>query len=86
MFGVSSFAQTPFSTLPSSGAFFALEIIENVEAADTNTQVWSFLQSITEPIPEVADFTSQAGLFFGAINENLVVDDSSTQQFNYLHG
>jgi hypothetical protein len=60
MFGVSSFAEVPFATLPSlGGALFVLDITENIDVADTNSQAWSFLQSITEPIT-LEDFNSPA--------------------------
>ena len=64
MFGVSSFAQTPFAALPVfGGTVFVDSITENVGVADVSTQISAFLQSIIAPIT-VDDFNSQAGLFF----------------------
>ena len=57
MFGAASFSQVPFSTLPfTAGTSFFDSLTENLGVADNNTQVWSFTQSITEPITEIDDF------------------------------
>ena len=85
MFGVRTFAQAPFAALPAfGGAVFVDSMIENVGIDDSSTQLFSFLQSITEPITEIDDFNSQAGLFFGTINEVINVDDTSAQVFDAL--
>jgi hypothetical protein len=69
MFGYASFAEVPFATLPiSGGASFFEFVTENIGVADNNSQVWSFTQSITEPITEIDDFNSQGSVFIGTIN------------------
>ena len=75
MFGYAAFAQPTFAGL--GGNSYTFTLTENVGVADSNTQAWTFLQTITEPIT-VGNVDSEAGLFFGSIVENFGVADSST--------
>jgi len=81
MFGISTFAQSPFASL--GGAFFPFTITEDSGLADTNSQISAFLQAIAEPIT-MTDDNSPAALFVVGVTENNTLDDSSTQQSNFL--
>ena len=82
MFGLSTFAQTPFAAL-GGGNQYALSITEAFTSSDSNTQQFAFLQSITEPVT-MTDNNSEAAIYIFAETENFGVADSNTQQFAFL--
>ena len=73
MFGISAYSQTPFASL--AGNVIALSLTENINAADTNSQVWAFKQTITED-STLNDINSGAGTFIGTIVETFSFADS----------
>jgi hypothetical protein len=75
VFGISSFAQSPFASL--AGIRFSFALNENVTSADLNSQQSAFLQSIAEPVT-VDDIDATAGDFFGSVIENLNAADAAT--------
>ena len=81
MFGISAFAQPPFATINNTGFF--LNITENIDVADSNSQTWTFGQVIAENVT-MNDINSQAGIFIGTIVETLSSGDSSSQLSTYL--
>ena len=85
MFGNSAFAQAPFAALPLGGGTSFFEFLtENFGVADTNTQLFNFLQSRTEPITEIDDFNSDANIFIGTLNELISVAAANTEVFDAL--
>lgn len=77
MFGIASFAQTPFASL--AGVSFSFSLTEDLAADDASTQLSAFLFSHNEAITENEIEVTGVGLFFGSLNETLTADDSSTQ-------
>lgn len=75
MFGVSSFAQTPFASL--AGVAYALSVAENIGLADTSSQLSAFLQNIAEPIT-VDEVDATAGDFFSSVIEAVTSAESAT--------
>ena len=76
MFGYAAFAQPPFASL--AGTAHSLSLTENVNMADTSSQVYAFAPSITENVT-MGDVSSFAGIFIATRNENFGIADSSTQ-------
>jgi hypothetical protein len=50
MFGISAFTQSPFASLASASTQFVGSLSEDIGLADTNTQTWTFLEALTEPL------------------------------------
>lgn len=82
MFGVSSFAQTPFASL--AGTSIALSLVENFGSADFNAQQAAFLFSQIEAITSSDIETTGNALFIATINEAVTPNDSSTQLSTFL--
>ena len=82
MFGIASFAQTPFASL--ANVFFPATMTEDVGIADNNSQRFAFAYSQTEPIG-VAVVENDAGVnYFGSRTEVLTFGDSSIQLSTFL--
>jgi hypothetical protein len=60
MFGISAFTQSPFASLASASTQFVGSLSEDIGLADTNTQTWTFLEALTEPLI-LNDFNSVNG-------------------------
>ena len=73
MFGISTFAQTTFAGLGTTG--YVLAISEDFTSADSNAQTSVFLENLTEP---VAMFEQQSlpGQFYESIIENFNAADT----------
>ena len=76
MFGYAAFAQPTFAGLGSNA--YNLALTENVNMADSSTQISAFLDSITEATVTMGDVSSFQGTFFEGIVENMALLDSST--------
>ena len=48
MFGLSTFAQSPYASL--GGSYFPFSLTEDVGMADANSVTANFVQSLTEPV------------------------------------
>jgi hypothetical protein len=81
VFGIASFAQVPFSSL--AGNVFLFDISEGFESADANTQVFAFLQSISED-SAIDDIDATAGDFYALVYEDTGLADSSTDLYAFL--
>ena len=80
MFGIASFAQTPFASL--AGRVFVDSVTENITLADASNQTYAFLQSITENSnPEsVESITAQ---FAQSVTENADLADTQNVFFAF---
>jgi hypothetical protein len=48
MFGITTFAQAPFSTLAGAGSVFSVAVNETATGADTTSSILAFLANIDE--------------------------------------
>jgi hypothetical protein len=73
MFGISTFSQVPFASLPSTGGANFFEFLtEAFGIADNNTQLFTFSETRTESIT-VEDLNSQGSILIFTLNENLIL-------------
>jgi hypothetical protein len=50
MFGITTFAQAPFSTLAGAGSVFSVAVNETATGADTTSSILAFLANIAKPL------------------------------------
>ena len=82
MFGIPAYAATPFAAL--AGTSYAFSVTEDIGAADSSTQLSTFLQTTTQNIT-MADTPNDAGISYSdGVNENITFGDSSTQASTFL--
>jgi hypothetical protein len=83
MFGISSFAQTPFASL--AGTAFTAALSEDITLADSSTQIFAFNQSFVENFGiSNTENTDGGSTFFLDTSETLTSGDSSTQLSAFL--
>ena len=77
MFGISAFAQAPYSSL--GIAAYNFNVTEDIALDDSSAQFSEFLQDFIENT-NVADVVNNVGFnFFGSATETISFADSSTQ-------
>ena len=82
MFGIPAYAATPFAAL--AGNSFSFAVVEDIGAADSSTQLSTFLQTRTENIT-MADTPNDAGVSYSdGVVETFTFGDSSTQASAFL--
>jgi len=84
MFGLTTFAQAPFASLPLGGNAYILSLIENFTLADSQVFQAQYASSIFEAISQILDVQSEQDNFFEGIVEVLTQNDSSTQLSTFL--
>lgn len=84
MFGYAAFAQVPYASLPiSANANFFETITENINIADSNTQINVFNQLVFEGIV-VDDLNSQGSIYIQTLNENVGIGSINSEVFDAL--
>jgi hypothetical protein len=81
MFGISSFAETPFASL--AGAGFVFTLVEGIQSADSSTQQSNYSLSHVENVL-LDEIDSTGAIFFANVTESLFSADTSIVIAGYL--
>jgi hypothetical protein len=81
MFGISSFAQTPFASL--AGAGFVFTLVEGIQSADSSTQQSNYSLGHVENVL-LDEIDSTGAIFFANVTESLFSGDTSIVIAGYL--